>query len=81
MMPYCPVHVQARQLSVEQDMKPVVDSLQKHGLSQRDICKVWAFLGVSIHVIQCCSTTVPMDVQTGKQLPHKGNMNTLHLMT
>ncbi|CAK0784374.1 hypothetical protein CVIRNUC_007578 [Coccomyxa viridis] len=34
------VNTNARQLSVEQDMKPVVESLQKHGLSQRDICKV-----------------------------------------
>ena len=40
MMPECIINVQARQLSVEQDMKPVVESLQKHGLSQRDICKV-----------------------------------------
>lgn len=32
--------VQARQLSVEDDMKPVVECLRKHGLSNRDIAKV-----------------------------------------
>ena len=74
MMPHCPVHVQARQLSVEQDMKPVVESLQKHGLSQRDICKVWAIPGVSRHVIQCCSMTAPQRcADCGTQLPQTGN--------
>ena len=31
--------MQARQLSVEDDMKPVVECLRKHGLSDRDIAK------------------------------------------
>ena len=39
-------------------MKPVVDSLQKHSLSQKDICKVWTFPGVTAHVIQCCSLAI-----------------------
>ena len=34
------VPVQARQLSVETDMKPVVACLQRHGLSDKDIVKV-----------------------------------------
>lgn len=31
---------QARQLSVKDDMKPVVEALQKHGLSDKDIARV-----------------------------------------
>jgi hypothetical protein len=34
------LYVQARQLSVEDDMKPVVECLRKHGLRDRDIAKV-----------------------------------------
>ena len=37
---YNAIPVQARQLSVESDMKPVVACLQKHDFSVRDIAKV-----------------------------------------
>lgn len=37
---YNAIPVQARQLSVESDMKPVVACLQKHNMSDRDIAKV-----------------------------------------
>ena len=41
--------MQARQLSVESDMKPVVACLEKHGLSKKDIVKVKHLMSHPLH--------------------------------
>ena len=69
------VPVQARQLSVESDMKPVVACLQSHGLTDRDIVKVTHFESRTLDSVQAedllWSLYLQQDVQAHwKSHPH-----------